>query len=252
MSLPDDAASVSPDRDEEGGDERFHRHTVSFIRRGGRLTERQQDAWDDIADTYVIDVPRGRSSTSVAADFRLDVDATFGRSAPLVIEIGSGRGEAIVAAAAAEPHVNFLGLEVYKPGVAQSLVTLRHEGVTNIRFAIVDAVEALTTMLPRSCAREVRMWFPDPWHKKRHHKRRFVTDDVVEIVMGAIEPGGVWRLATDWGDYAEQMAEVIERSPLVDGGVCERFTGRPITRFEARGLAEGRAITDVAARHAAL
>ncbi|MEH3033001.1 MAG: tRNA (guanosine(46)-N7)-methyltransferase TrmB [Aeromicrobium erythreum] len=243
-----------PEAAETGRDpatpEPFHRRTVSFTRRGGRLTERQQDAWDDVADQYVLDVPRHHASTSVAPDFRLDPAAVFGREAPLVVEIGSGRGEALVAAAEAEPDVDFLGLEVYVPGVAQTLVQLRHRQVPNVRLAVVDAAEALRTMLPEHCAREVRLWFPDPWHKARHHKRRFVTEDAVPLVLRVLEPGGVWRMATDWADYAEQMADVIAASPLVEGGRVERFAGRPVTKFEQKGLAVGREIHDLEARAA--
>ena len=230
--------------------EAFHRRTVSFTRRGGRLTERQQDAWDDVADRFVLEVPRGRSSTSVAADHRFDPVATFGRTAPLVLEIGSGRGEALVAAAQAEPDVDFLALEVYRPGVAQTLVGLRRHGVTNVRLAMVDAAEALATMLPERAFREVRLWFPDPWHKARHHKRRFVTLDVVPSVLRVLEPGGTWRMATDWLDYAEQMRDVIAASPLVVGGDVPRVHGRPLTRFEQKGIDAGRVIHDLEARRA--
>lgn len=117
----------------------FRREVVSFTRRGGRLSERQQEAWDDVADRFVIDIPRGRTSTSVTDDFRIDPTQAFGRSAPLVLEIGSGRGESLVHAALANPDTDFLGLEVYVPGVAQTLVALRREGIENVRLAVVDA-----------------------------------------------------------------------------------------------------------------
>ncbi len=221
---------------------------MSFTRRGGRLTERQQRAWDDLHSTHVLDVPRHGPSTSVDPAFRLDPATVFGRRAPLVVEIGSGRGEALVAAAQKHPDHDFLGLEVYVPGVAQTLVTMRHQGVTNIRLAVVNATEALATMLAPASVRELWTWFPDPWHKKRHHKRRLVTVPFTALVARVLEPGGTWRFATDWDDYAEVVTEVIAASPHVDGGPVPRYDGRVLTRFEGKGVAAGRRIHDLAAR----
>jgi tRNA (guanine-N7-)-methyltransferase len=221
---------------------------VTFIRRGGRLTDRQQRAWDDLHATHVVDVPRRGPSTSVDPDFRLDVEALFGRRAPLVVEIGSGRGEALLAAAAAHPELDFLGLEVYVPGVAQTLVTMRHDGVMNVRLAVVNATEALATMFAPASVRELWTWFPDPWHKKRHHKRRLVTVPFTELVARVLEPGGTWRFATDWDDYAAVAAKVVAASPHVDGSPVPRYEGRVLTRFESKGVAAGRTIHDLAAQ----
>ncbi len=221
---------------------------VSFTRRGGRLTERQQAAWDALASTHVVDVPRFGPSTSVDPSFELDAAATFGRSAPLIVEIGSGRGEALVAAAKAQPELNFLGVEVYVPGVAQTLVAMRHAGAENIRLAIVNAPEALATMLAPASVHELRTWFPDPWHKARHHKRRLITLGFTELVARVLEPDGVWRIATDWDDYAEWIDEVLTTSPFVAGGRVPRFDGRVETRFERKGVAAGRVIHDFEAR----
>lgn len=230
--------------------EPFHREVVSFTRRGGRLTERRQKAWDESADFYVVEPPRTNSDTSVDPAYRFDPEAVFGRRAPLVLDIGTGRGESLVHAAKKHPDHDFLGLEVYVPGVAQTLVSARHEDVTNIRLMVVDAVPALTTMLaPRSVA-EVRLFFPDPWQKSRHHKRRIVNAEFAALVARVLEPGGVWRLATDWEHYAEQMHEVLTQTPHFDfsGDWSERFEDRPLTRFEQRGIAEGRTIRDLTAR----
>ena len=221
---------------------------VSFIRRGGRLKGRQQRAWDDLAASHVVEVPRHGPSTSVDPEFRLDVTSLFGRTAPLVVEIGSGRGEALVAAAAEHPEHDFLGLEVYVPGVAQTLVTMRHRGVTNVRLAVVNATEALATMLAPGSVHELWTWFPDPWHKKRHHKRRLVTVPFTELVARVLEPGGTWRFATDWDDYAAVVDKVIAASPHVDGGRVPRHDGRVLTRFESKGVAADRTIHDLAAR----
>ena len=227
---------------------RWRSEPVSFIRRGGRLTERQQRAWDDLRSTHVVDVPRHGPSTSVDPEFRLDTESQFRRRAPLVVEIGSGRGEALVAAAAEHPDHDFLGLEVYVPGVAQTLVTMRHHGVTNVRLAVVNATEALATMLAPASVRELWTWFPDPWHKKRHHKRRLVTVPFTRLVARVLEPGGTWRIATDWDDYAAVAADVLAASPFVDGGPVPRHEGRALTRFESKGVAAGRKIHDLAAR----
>jgi tRNA (guanine-N7-)-methyltransferase len=226
----------------------YRTEPVSFTRRGGRLTERQQAGWDALSGTYVLEVPRHGPDTSIDPAHVLDAPRVFGRTAPLVVEIGSGRGEALVHAAAEHPDHDFLGLEVYVPGIAQTLVTMRHVGVTNVRLMIVNAAEALATTLPEASVRELRVWFPDPWHKKRHHKRRLVTAEFAALAARVLEPGGVWRLATDWEDYAEQIRAVVEQSPDFDGGEwAERFEGRPLTRFESKGLAVGRTIRDVTA-----
>ena len=232
-----------------GAQPRWRTEPVSFIRRGGRLSERQQAVWDALAATHVIDVPRFGPSTSVDPSFELDLLGTFGRSAPLIVEIGSGRGDALVAAARAEPDVNFLGLEVYVPGVAQTLVSAyRDPPVNNLRMAIVNAPEAFATMLAPGSAREVHTWFPDPWHKKRHYKRRLITVEFTQLGARVLEPEGIWRIATDWDDYAEWIGGVLTTSPAVEGGPVPRFAGRVETRFERRGTAAGRVIHDFEAR----
>jgi tRNA (guanine-N7-)-methyltransferase len=227
---------------------RWRTEPVSFIRRGGRLSERQQAAWDALAPTHVIDVPRSGPSTSADPSFELDVVGTFGRAAPLIVEIGSGRGDSLVAAAKAQPDVNFLGLEVYVPGVAQTLVSARREGVDNLRLAIVNAPEALATMLAPASVRELRTWFPDPWHKARHQKRRLITVEFTDLVARVLEPGGVWRIATDWDDYAEWIGDVLTSSPSIVGGRVPRFVERVETRFERKGITAGRVIHDFEGR----
>lgn len=225
----------------------YRTQPVSFTRRGGRLTERQSDAWDDIASTYVVEVPSNGPSTSIDPAYVLDPAEVFGRVAPLVVEIGTGRGEAVVQAAKEHPDLDFLGLEVYVPGVAQTLVSMRHEGVTNVRLMVVNAAEALATMLPAGSVHELRIWFPDPWHKKRHNKRRLITPEFAALAARVLEPGGSWRLATDWQDYADQMREVLEHAPDFDfsGDWAPRFAGRPQTRFEGKGLRVDRDIRDL-------
>lgn len=232
-------------------DQPRRRTSVSFTRRGGRLKERQQRAWNTMAHDYVLDLPRAEFSTSVDPTHRLDPEEVFGRAAPLVVEIGSGHGDSLVAAAAAHPDRSFLALEVWVPGVAQTLLAMRRLRVTNVRCAVVNADEALGTLLPADSVRELWTWFPDPWPKKRHHKRRLVTEQFTAKVARVLEPGGVWRLATDWADYAEQMKRVLVASRHVDGGIVDRYDGRVPTRFERKGEMAGRAIVDLAARRTA-
>lgn len=216
------------------------------------MTERQQKAWDEIGRDYVIDLPRWGSSTSVDPKARLELSSVFGRSAPTVLEIGSGRGESLVHAAKSYPDYDFLALEVYIPGVAQTLVSMRHEGVDNIRMAVINAPEALAHTFAPESFEEVRMWFPDPWHKNRHHKRRLITDEFAPLVHRVLKSGGIWRVATDWQDYADQVRDVMGASELFvfSGDWDLRFADRPITRFEARGIAAGRDIRDLSARKA--
>lgn len=222
---------------------------MSFTRRGGRLSDRQQSAWDELSATYVVEVPDNGMSTSIDPGHVMDHRAAFGRTAPLVVEIGSGRGDALVHAAHEHPELDFLGLEVYLPGVAQTLVAMRHHQVSNVRLMVVNAAEALATMLPEASVHELRIWFPDPWHKKRHQKRRLVTPDFARLAARVVEPGGTWRLATDWQDYADQMREVLLDSPDfdVEDAWAPRFQGRPITRFEGKGLTVERDIRDLSA-----
>ncbi len=221
---------------------------VSFTRRGGRLSDRQQRVWDQYAETMVLDVPQGGPSTSVHEDYRFDQVGIYGRSAPLVVEIGSGYGEALSYAAKQHPEWDFLGIEVYVPAVAQTLAHIRREELTNVRMAIANAPEMLSTAIAPGSVQELRIWFPDPWHKARHNKRRLITDKFAKIAAQALPTGGIWRAATDWADYGDQIAQVMEDSADFDGGRSERFEGRPVTRFETKGINVGRVIHDFTAR----
>lgn len=220
---------------------------VSFTRRGGRLDGRQQHAWDVLGPTMVVEVPRWGASTSVDPNATFDIVGAFGRDAPLIVEIGSGRGDSLVAAATARTDTNFLGVEVYVPGVADTLDAAQRQDVTNLRLAVVNAPEALATFLPAGSVDELWTWFPDPWHKKRHFKRRLITVEFCSLVARVLTPSGTWRIATDWLDYAEWITEVLRESADVDGGPVERFAGRAETRFERKGVRAGREISDFAA-----
>ncbi|MEA5453932.1 tRNA (guanosine(46)-N7)-methyltransferase TrmB [Sinomonas sp. JGH33] len=261
----------------------YRRQPVSFVRRGTRLQGRRQQAWDEHAEAFVIDVPRHVADTSVHPDYVFDADAEFGRpaqEAPLIVEIGSGLGEAIVAAAEASPEQNFLAVEVYRPGLANTLLRIGQRGLTNVRVVQANAPEVLGTMLPPGSVSELWVFFPDPWHKTKHHKRRLVNDSFAELAARVLAPGGVWRLATDWSGYAQQMRSVVAASPdfrnahdgeragaaspltaaWASGADCEptgetdsvggwapRFEGRVQTSFENKALKAGRVIFDLTA-----
>ncbi|MBD9699100.1 tRNA (guanosine(46)-N7)-methyltransferase TrmB [Flavimobilis sp. GY10621] len=230
----------------------FRAHPVSFVRRSGRLTDGQARALERSGPQMLLDVPRDVARTSVDPAWRLDVAEVFGRTAPLVVEVGSGMGENAVAAAAADPSRDVLALEVYLPGLAQAVLAGDRDGVTNLRLAQVNAPELFATALAPASVDEVWVFFPDPWHKTRHHKRRLVQPSFCDEVARVLRPGGVWRLATDWEPYADHVREVLrgraDLVPLVAGsdGVVERFDGRVLTTFEAKGLRAGRTITDLA------
>ena len=220
-------------------DGRRMREVLSYSRRGSRFTPSQREAWEAHHDAWVI--------PDEAVDepgFRLS--DRFGRSAPLVVEIGSGVGEATGPLAAARPTYDVLALEVWRPGVAASLAEVAAAGADNVRFCSIDAVWALEHLVAPGGLEELWTFFPDPWPKKRHHKRRLVDASFVALVASRLRPGGTWRLATDWADYARQMQELLDAEPALDGGVAERWRERPVTKFERKGIAAGREITDLA------
>jgi len=230
----------------------FRREPVSFVQRDSRLTPSSQSAWDAHAGRLVLDVPRGEARTSVADGYRLDPLRVFGRHAPLVLEIGSGSGDAVVHAATAHPDRDFLAVEVYRPGVAQTLSRLAAAGLSNVRLLQANAVDVLRTALDGVRLHEVWTFFPDPWPKAKHHKRRIVQPDFVALVASRLVPGGVFHMATDWEEYAEQMMTVCSgetrlRNVYADepGGWAPRPDWRPVTKFENRAVGEGRISHDL-------
>ena len=219
-------------------DGRRMREVLTYSRRGSRFTPRQAESWaahqaDWVIPEEAVDRP----------DFALS--RWFGRQAPLIVEIGSGIGEATAALAAARPDHNVLALEVWLPGVADSLWRVAEAGADNVRFCSVDAVWSLEHLIQPGGLAELWTFFPDPWRKTKHHKRRLVTPANAALAASRLEPGGVWRLATDWAHYADQMAEVLGAEPTLAGGVVERWEERPVTRFERKGREVGREITDL-------
>lgn len=209
----------------------------------------QQRAWDTLADGLVVAVPPRELSTSIHPDFHIDWAATFGRNAPLSIEIGSGNGEALVALASQRPDTNIIAFEVFQPAVASTLSRIHRAGLTNIRVVLANGVEGLTYLVAPSSVTELWTFFPDPWHKPRHHKRRLVSPEFAQLVASRLAPAGVWRLATDWPDYADAMRETLDASPYLRNlhdGWAPRFADRPLTKYESRGLEAGRPVRDLA------
>jgi tRNA (guanine-N7-)-methyltransferase len=216
------------------------RRVVSFHPRGGRLNPVQRRAFDMHAAAWY----RDPSDFDGPIDFR----ALFGRAADPVLEIGSGMGESTAQMAAARPDINLLAAEVYKPGVAQTLHHLNRVGARNVRLVREDGVAVLTDLIAPASLAEVWLFFPDPWPKTRHHKRRLVTPEFTELVASRLRKGGTFRLATDWETYAEQMlaaCTVTRTLRNANAGWASRPAFRPPTRFERRGLAAGHVIRDL-------
>jgi tRNA (guanine-N7-)-methyltransferase len=182
-----------------------------------------------------------------ATPAKLDRAALFGRSAPLVVEIGCGMGEATFAMAAADPARDYLGVDVHTPGLGAMLARAEADGVRNVAVARGDAVELLRQSIEPVSLDAIHVFFPDPWPKARHHKRRIIRPEIVALMRDRLRPGGILHTATDWVHYAEQMLDVLAADPglrnTVDG-YAPRPTARPLTKFERRGLGAGRAIHD--------
>ena len=222
-------------------DGRRVREVLTYARRGSRFTPRQQRAWDEYADAWVI-------PDEAVDDPGFRLGEWFGHpddaDRPLVVEIGSGAGEATGPLAAARAGSDVLAFEVWRPGVAEGLANVAGAGADNVRFLGVDAVWSLEHLLGPASISELWTFYPDPWPKKRHHKRRLVTPAFAALVASRLVPGACWRLATDWPDYAARIREVLAAEPALEGGPIERWSERPSTRFERRGIAAGRPLAD--------
>lgn len=215
------------------------RRTIrSFVLRQGRVSNAQQRAWDTLFPKFGIEY---------AAE-PLDATAVFGRSAPLFLEIGSGMGETTVEIAKAHPGNNYIAIEVHLPGVGSLLKMLEEESLPNLRVIRHDAVDVLETMIPDASLAGIHVFFPDPWPKMRHHKRRLIQPPLVALAARKLAPGAYLHLATDWEEYAGHMLAVLAAEPLLENtasGYAPRPGYRPQTRFEARGLKLGHAVHDV-------
>ena len=211
----------------------------SFVLRQGRLTKGQQYALEYLWPLYGIEI----------ADTPLDFTTLFQRKAPITLEIGFGNGESLATMAKAAPERNFLGIEVHRPGVGRLLHLIKEYELSNLRIINDDAAEVLKQRIPKHTIDTLQLFFPDPWHKKKHNKRRIVQTEFVQLVHSLLTTGGIFHLATDWEEYAEHMAEVMEANEnfisTSDTPFTEKPDSRPLTKFENRGLKLGHGVWDL-------
>lgn len=261
---------------EQKGNPAARRTIVSFVRRTSKLPPKLSKAWEQYAPAYLLTLPHAQGDLSVSPDFKFDsdyVEKQWGNTNPLIVEIGTGQGENIAAAALANPHLNYLALEVYDPGVAHTLLRAGKHEITNLRIAQVNAAELFETAFSEGIAAEVWTYFPDPWPKMKHHKRRIIQPALASAVRRTLVKGGVWRIATDIDDYALHVHEVLDSfkgfrnegtkevslaTQHVGKGTAdeaaqlphalfresERFEGRVLTSFERKGLDKGHTVHD--------
>jgi tRNA (guanine-N7-)-methyltransferase len=211
----------------------------SFTLRQGRLTEAQRKALETLWPLYGLEPGRP-----------LDPVAAFGRQAPIVVEIGFGNGDTLALMAADRPDLNFIGIEVHRPGVGHLLLRLKEMGLTNVRVLCADAVEILNHDVADGSLAAVHVFFPDPWPKKRHNKRRLVNPDFMKLVSRKLKQGGVFHAATDWEDYAQHMLGVLEGCAELENtagtnAYAPRPEHRPLTKFESRGQRMGHGVWDL-------
>lgn len=210
----------------------------SYVLRQGRLTAAQQRACEALLPQFGIPY----------RDAPLDLDQAFGRAAPRILEIGFGMGETTADIAAGHPENDYLGIEVHTPGVGSLLRRVADAGLTNVRVIQHDAVEVLRAMIPPACLDGVHIFFPDPWPKKRHHKRRLIQPPFISLLASRLKPGAYLHVATDWEHYAQQILDVLAAEPLLTNtasGFAPRPEWRPETKFEARGLRLGHRVWDI-------
>jgi tRNA (guanine-N7-)-methyltransferase len=217
----------------------FPQRIRSFIRRQGRLTPGQQLALDNYWDKYCLDPNADTNFSQV-----------FGRDAPLFVEIGFGNGESLVRMAAANPDKDYMGIEVHKPGVGHLLMLLNQQGLNNVRIYCHDAIEIMEQKIADNSLAGVHLFFPDPWPKKKHHKRRIVRPGFVDLLVRKLKPGGYFHAATDWKNYAEAMLAVLSESSELrnispTNDYCDSPEYRPLTKFEQRGLRLGHGVWDL-------
>jgi len=218
----------------------YPRRIRSFVLRMGRMTSGQQRAMDECWPQFGVDY----------SEQRLDLDKLYSRQAPRMIEIGFGTGEALMQFAQAHPDIDCLGIEVHRPGAGHLLLQMQTHCITNVRVSCHDAVEVLARQIPADSIDLVHIFFPDPWHKTRHHKRRLIQPAFTDLLARVIKIGGILRLATDWEDYAKHMRAVLdEHCAFVNiagtAGFVARPDHRPLTRFERRGHRLGHGVWDM-------
>lgn len=212
----------------------------SFVIRAGRITSGQKSAFESWWPSYGLSLYQGA----------IDPKIIFGRSAPLVLEIGFGMGDSLLEMARNEPEKDFIGIEVHPPGVGKLINNAGKEGIKNLRVYMADAMDVLEDCIPNACIDRLQLYFPDPWHKKKHNKRRLLQSSFVQNIHPKLKSGGIFHMATDWQAYAEHMLEVMNGAPsfsntLAEGGYCCRPEYRPLTKFEKRGEKLGHGVWDL-------
>ncbi len=217
----------------------FNKKSIrSFVIRSGRLTEGQRLAFDQWWPIYGLSL----------ADGLIDPTAIFGNEQPLVVEVGFGMGDSLLEMAKREPHINFIGIEVHPPGVGRIISCAGQEHITNLRVYMADATDVLRECFADQSLARFQLYFPDPWHKKKHHKRRIVQAPFVQLIAQKLQTHGILHMATDWQNYAEQMLQVLSAEPSLKNTVCEyaeRPEYRPKTKFEERGERLGHGVWDL-------
>jgi len=216
------------------------RSIKSFVVRSGRMTPGQEKAYETLWALYGVE----------ADEQMLDFEHLFGRQAPVILEIGFGMGDSLLEIAASHPENNYLGIEVHKPGVGRLLANISEQSLTNLKLMKFDAVEVLKKQVQDNSLNAVYLFFPDPWHKTRHQKRRIVQDDFIQLLRSKLLICGQFHMATDWEHYARQMLRTMKKAPgfnncAADGEYIPRPEYRPITKFERRGERLGHGVWDI-------
>jgi tRNA (guanine-N7-)-methyltransferase len=218
----------------------MHRTIKSYVLRAGRVSNRQQQGLDLWFKDYQLSMVAGPWS----------LEQVFGRSADTIVEIGFGMGASLCEMANNNPHINYLGIEVHRAGVGSLAADLHDAGINNVRIVDQDAVEVFRNYIENNALAGVQIFFPDPWHKKRHHKRRLIQPEFIRLLVQKIKPGGFIHCATDWQEYAEHMLDVLTSTSDLSnlqqtGGYVPRPESRPLTKFENRGERLGHGVWDV-------
>jgi tRNA (guanine-N7-)-methyltransferase len=221
-------------------EQKYMRTVRSFVMRAGRTTEGQQKALDEVWPVMGLELKNG------AVNFT----ELFGREAPVVLEIGFGMGDSLIEMATQQPEKNYIGIEVHRPGVGRLLARAHEAGLSNIRVYAEDAVQVLAQCIPDSSLDALQLFFPDPWHKKKHHKRRIVQPEFAQTIRKKLKIGGHFHMATDWENYAEHMMEVMSVAPgyanqAGEGQFSPQPEWRPVTKFQRRGERLGHGVWDL-------
>ncbi|MEO8627815.1 MAG: tRNA (guanosine(46)-N7)-methyltransferase TrmB [Betaproteobacteria bacterium] len=242
MSSPLSATPSAPTADAPiARDDERPRAIRSYVLRQGRMSNAQKRAYDTLRSQFAVDL----------AQHPPDWSQIFGRSAPLVLEIGFGMGETTAHVAQADPARNYLGVEVHSPGVGSLLKLIGEHQLSNVRIVQYDAVEVVRRMIAPAALAGIHIYFPDPWPKTRHHKRRLIQPAFVQLLASRLTVGGYLHVATDWQEYAEQVLAVLHQEPLLENTVADfapRPDYRPLTKFEQRGLRLGHGVWDIVFR----